>query len=228
MKARCFRERRSRKVLVEDVILKAEPRNVKGKQVKQQRRLGKLPAVLYGRRVEPISVWLDLHNANLTLDRLSQSTLITIDLEGQQHLTLVREKQRNFLTGSLLHVDFMVVSATETIRANVYLDLFGEAPAVKNFNGIVFPNLDSLEVEALPRNLPSSIRVDISGLATIGAAIHVKDLDVPDGVTVLDDPEEIVVVVTAVQEEKEPEVAAVEEEPEVIEKGKKEEEEEAE
>ena len=209
---------------MEEVIFKAEPRNVKGKQVKQLRRQGKLPAVLYGRRVEPISVWLDLHTANMTLDRLSSSTLVTIDLEGQKHLSLVREKQRNYLTGSLLHVDFMVVSATETLRADVSLDFFGEAPAVKNFNGVVFANLDSLEVEALPKDLPPSIKVDISGLATIGAAIHVKDLVIPAGVEVLDDPDEIVVVITYVQEEKEPEVEAVEAEPEIIEKGKKEEE----
>jgi len=210
---------------VEEVIFKAEPRHVKGKQVKQQRRQGKLPAVLYGRRVEPISVWLDLHNANMTLDRLSSSTLITIDLEGEKYLSLVREKQRNYLTGSLLHVDFMVVSATETLRADVYLDLIGEAPAVKNFNGVVFANLDSLEVEALPKDLPPSIKVDISGLESIGDAIHVKDLTIPEGVKVLDDPEEIVVVITFVQEEKEPEAEAVEAEPEIIEKGKKEEEE---
>jgi large subunit ribosomal protein L25 len=95
---------------------------------------------------------------------------------------------------------------------------------------VVFANLDSLEVEALPGDLPPSIKVDISKLATIGAAIHVKDLTIPEGVKVLEDPEEIVVVITSVQEEKEPEVAVaeVEEEPEVIEKGKKEEEEEAE
>ena len=216
---------------MEDVIFKAEPRHVKGKQVKQQRRQGKLPAVLYGRRVEPISVWLDLHTANMTLDRLSSSTLVTIDLEGQKHLSLVREKQRNYLTGSLLHVDFMVVSATETLRADVSLDFFGEAPAVKNFNGVVFANLDSLEVEALPKDLPPSIKVDISGLATIGAAIHVKDLNVPEGVKVLDDPDEIVVVVTAPIAE---EVVEAEEagfapsEPELVERGRREEEEEKE
>lgn len=210
---------------MKEIVFKAEPRDVRGKQVKQMRRQGKLPAVLYGRRVEPISIWLDLHSANMTLDRLSQSTFVMIDLEGQKHMTLVREKQRNYLTNSLLHVDFLVVSATETLRANVSLDLVGEAPAVKNFNGVVFANLDSLEVEALPKDLPPSIKVNISGLATIGAAIHVKDLNIPEGVEVLDDPEEIVVVITAMQEEKEPEVEAAEAEPEIIEKGKKEEEE---
>ena len=220
---RCaFCERRSRKVFVNNFVVKAEPRTLVGKQVKAQRRLGKLPIVLYGRHLSPTMAWMDLHIANMTFDHLASSALVTIELSGEKHLALVREKQRNFLNGSLLHVDFMVVSATETLRTKVALIVKGLSPAVKNLNGILVSNLDELEVEALPADLPESIVVDVSNLMTIGSSIHVKDLVLPTGVKVLEDENEIVVVVTAPEaEEVDPAAAAVE--PSLVEKKKKEE-----
>ncbi len=217
-----FCERRSRKVFVNNFVVKAEPRTLIGKQVKAQRRVGKLPIVLYGRHLNPTMAWMDLHSANMSMDHLPHSALVTIELSGEKHLALVREKQRNFLTGGLLHVDFLVVSATETLRTKVTIDVKGLSPAVKNFNGILVTNLDELEVEALPANLPEKIVVDVSGLATIGSSIHVKDLVLPEGVKALDDENEIVVVVTAPEaEEKDPAAAAAE--PSIVEKKKKEE-----
>ena len=206
---------------MENLVVKAEPRTLIGKQVKALRRTGKLPIVLYGRHLEPTMAWIDLHKANRFLDHLANSALVMIELNGESHMALVREKQRNFLTGSLLHVDFLVVSATETLRTKVSIDFKGVSFAVKNLNGILVTNLDELEVEALPSNLPESIIVDISGLATIGSSIHVKDLTLPEGVKALDDPNEIVVVVTAPEaEEILPEAAGPE--PSLIEKKKKE------
>lgn len=207
---------------MDNLVVKAEPRTLVGKQVKAQRRAGKLPIVLYGRHLEPTMAWIDLHTANMSLDHLPNSALVTLNLDGQSHMALVREKQRNFLTGSLLHVDFLVVSATETLRTKVSIDIKGVSFAVKNLNGILVKNLDELEVEALPANLPESIVVDISGLATIGSSIHVKDMKLPEGVKALDDPNEIVVVVTAPEaEEKSADAAAAE--PALVEKKKKEE-----
>ncbi len=218
-----FCERRSRKVFVERVVVKAESRDLIGKQVKAQRREGKLPIVLYGRHLAPTTAWVDAHNANMVLDHLTQSALVTIELGGESHLALIREKQRNYLTGKLLHIDFLVVSATEKLRANVPIEFIGVSPAVKNYSGIVFDNLDELEVEALPNDLPEKIVVDISGLATIGAAFHVKDLVLPGDVRILDDPNEIIVVITAPEAEEKEVTEAASAEPEVIEKKKKEE-----
>ncbi len=204
-------------------LVKAEPRTLIGKQVKAERRQGKLPIVLYGRHLSPTMAWMDLHVANLSLDHLAGSALVNIELNGENHLALVREKQRNYLTGSLLHVDFLVVSATEKLRTDVAIELFGVSPAVKNFSGVVFANLDEVEVEALPEDLPERIRVDISGLMTIGASIHVKDLTLPKGVRILEDENEIVVVITAPEAEEKDEAAAAAAEPEIVEKKKKEE-----
>ncbi len=206
--------------------LSATRREVLGKQVKVMRREGMLPAVLYGRKFQPVPVVLDLKETSRLLGRLSGSALVTINLEGEKHVALVREKQRNVLRGTLIHVDFMVVSMDEKLRTQVAVILTGESIAVKDFNGILVKNMESLEVECFPQDLPERIMVDISSLKTIGAAIHIRDLPISEKVTVLDSPEEIVAVVTAqaAEEVKEGE-AAGEIEPEVIEKGKKEEEE---
>ncbi len=142
---------------------------------------------------------------------------------------LVREKQRHPVTSSLLHVDFQTVSMTEKLRAMVRIELTGDAPAVKNYNGVLVTGQEEIEVECLPGDLINRIVVDISVLTDIGNAIHVSDLPVPSTIHVLTDADELVVLVTAPAVEEKFEVAeavtpAVAE-PEVVERGKKEEEE---
>ncbi len=208
-----------------EILLKAELRGVKGKQVKALRRLGKLPAVIYGKQMEPISILLDYREVHPILDKISQSALVTLDLDGKKHLALVREKQRDILRGNLIHVDFHTVSLTEKVRANVAVHLEGESPAVEDLGGILVLNLEELDVEALPQDLPEKIDVDISSLKAIGDVIHVRDLTLPTGVVVHNEPDEIIAVVTAPEAEEAVEEGLAEgAEPEVIERGKKEEE----
>ena len=216
---------------MEKVVIPAEKRDVIGKKVKVLRREGKLPAVIYGHGIDPISIVLDARSASRTLARASRSTLVTIELEGKQYPTLVREKQLDFIRNSLIHVDFMAVSLTEKITATVGVAVEGEAPAVREFGAILVTGLTELEVECLATDLPERFIVDASGLMEIGSGIYVKDVDIPENVDVLTDLEEMIVVATApaVEEEEEVEEELLEgeeelEEPEVIEKGKKEEE----
>jgi large subunit ribosomal protein L25 len=219
---------------MEKVVLKAEKRDVIGKQVKAMRRAGKLPAVIYGRHTDPVSIALDAHSASLVLGRLTSSSLVTIDLDGQEYPALVREKQRDYIKNRLLHVDFLAVSLTETITATVSLNFVGVSAAVKDYNAVLVTNLQSLEVECLPADLPERIDVDISVLQRPGEGIRVRDVQVSDQVEVLDDPDTMVAVATFARVEEE--VAAVpgaegveaaEGEPELaVERGKKEEEEE--
>jgi large subunit ribosomal protein L25 len=123
---------------------------------------------------------------------------------------------------------FQAVSQTEKIRAKVGVVITGTAPAVKDFNGVVVEGLDAIEVEALPKDLPERFVIDISKLAAIGDAIHVKDVEVPANVEIVDDVEAMLVLITAPAAEEAEPVAGEGEaiEPEVIEKGKKDEEEE--
>ncbi|MCX7754709.1 MAG: 50S ribosomal protein L25 [Anaerolineales bacterium] len=211
---------------MEKVVLKATKRTVTGKQVKQLRRKGLLPGIIYGHNMEPTPISLDAHDASLILPKLTSSSIVTIDLEGKQIAALVREKQRNFIKNFFTHVDFQAVSLTEAIRTYVSLHFSGAAPAVKDFQAIVVTNLAEIEVEALPADLPERIEVDLSKLAAIGDAIYVKDLVVPAGVEVLTDGDEVVVVATGATEEKEETEIVEGIEPELsVERGKKEEEE---
>jgi large subunit ribosomal protein L25 len=217
---------------MEKVIIPAEKREVVGKKVKALRRAGKLPAVIYGYGIDPISIVLDAHSSSRTLAKASSSTLITIELDGKQYPTLVREKQLDFIRNSLIHVDFLAVSMTEKITATVGVHVVGEAPAVKEFGAILVTGLTELEVECLATDLPERFTVDVSGLTEISSGVYVKDIVVPEGVEILSDPEEVLVVATAmaeeeVEEEVEEELLEGEEEleePEVIGKGKEDEE----
>ncbi len=215
---------------MEKIVLKATKRDVTGKQVRALRRQGKLPAVLYGHNMPSTPITLNAREAAHVLARLPSSSLVTIELDGKEYPALVREKQRDFIKNTLLHVDFLAVTMTERIRATVAIEMVGEAPAVKELGAILVTNLDQLEIECLPGDLPERIVVDISGLTEIGSAVHVRDVEVPEKVDVLTDPDEVIAVITAAREEVTEEVAveAEVEEPEVIERGKKEEEEEAE
>ncbi len=212
---------------MEEIVLQAEKREVVGKQVKALRRAGKLPAVLYGPHISSQAIMLDFREANRILPSLTSSQLIVIDVDGEKHTTLIKEKQRHPVRGTIQHVDFRAVSMTEKLRANVVIELVGESPAVKEYNGVVVTGQEALEVECLPKDLPERIIVDISILAKIGDSIHVSDVKAPENVQILTNPTEMVVLVTAPAAEEVVEVVeeAAAEEPEVITRGKKEEEE---
>jgi large subunit ribosomal protein L25 len=164
---------------MEKVVLDATKRDVIGKQVKALRREGKLPAVIYGRHTEPIKINLDAHSATLALGKLTSSSLVTIKVDGTEYPALVREKQRDFIKNRLLHVDFLVVSMTEKLRTSVSVHFFGASPAVKDYNAVLVKNLEQLDVEALPTDLPERIDVDISVLARPGDGIRVREVKVP-------------------------------------------------
>ncbi len=213
---------------MEKIVIEAVKREIKGKKVSTLRREGKLPGVIYGHHFETESIVMDLKSATKILNTATSSSIVTIVIDGKEHAALVREKQRDYIRNQYIHVDFQAVSQTEKIRTKVGIVVTGVAPAVKDFNGVVVEGLDSIEVEALPKDLPERFTIDISGLANIGDAIHVSDVSVPATVTVLTPAEEMVVLITAPASEEVEQASVTAEgeavEPEVIEKGKKEEE----
>lgn len=208
---------------MEKVVISATRRTVTGKKVGALRREGKLPGVIYGHHVEPIAILMDSREATRTLATLTGSSLVTINVDGKEYATLVREKQHDYIKNALIHVDFLAVSLTEKIRAEVTIDLTGIAPAVKDFNAMIVHNISALEVECLPQDLPESFVVDLSSLAKIGDAVYVRDIPAPAKVEILTHADEIIVVATATKEEVEVEAVEGAAEPEVIERGKKEE-----
>jgi large subunit ribosomal protein L25 len=215
---------------MEKVAIKANRRNVIGKQVRALRRAGELPGIIYGHDMEPVNISMNAHDASLVLNRTTASSLIRIELEGKEYPTLVREKQRNPVKNVFVHIDFQAVSLTEKTRAKVGIQVTGLSPAVKDFNAVLVTGFNELEVECFPQDLPERIIVDVSVLIKIGDGLYIRDIVLSEKVKILDNADEMLVLATApkaeVVEEVTPEAVAVAEgtEPDVIEKGKKEEE----
>lgn len=217
---------------MEKIVLEAKNRQETGKRVKNVRRAGFIPAIIYGHKQDPLPISLEKQSATQILNKVSGSTVLTVRVDGKDYSTLVRDVQRDHLKNEFLHLDFLAVSLTEKLRTAVSITLIGEAPVLKEYEALIVAGISEVEVEALPQDLPETLEVDLSGLVEIGDAIYLKDLPVPANVEFLTDTEELIAVASAVKEEV-VEEAAVEglegeeiAEPEVIEHGKAEDEEE--
>jgi len=177
------------------IPLSAQPRD-ETKTPRALRREGVVPGVLYGRRFEPTKLQFGHQILARVVSQAGFSHFVGIDVDGgEHHEALFREVQRDPVTGHILHVDLYRVLADEKLRSTVPLMLVGEAPAVEE-GGVLVQQLDYIEVECFPRDLPEGIEVDISGLVEFPAHIAVADLNVPEGVDVLTDDDAVVVQVS--------------------------------
>lgn len=202
-----------------EVSLVADTGRVKGSaEARRLRTIGKVPGVLYGHGVEPLSVAVGSRDlrAALTSDA-GLNALISLEVEGKRHLAMARQLQRDPVRGTVAHVDFVIVRRDEVVTVEVPVHLEGEASLVHREDGLVEQQLFSLTVNATPSSIPSHIEVDITNLG-IGDAIRVGDLTLPSGVSTDADPEEPVVAgqasrvsaeVEAEEAEAEAETAAV-------------------
>jgi large subunit ribosomal protein L25 len=218
------------------IELNAKRREGTGKGVARKlRQARRLPAVLYGKGVEPMLIDLDEREFTKSVGGHAVSNLIVdlrVDGEGALVKTLVREVQTNPLSGSVEHVDLNRISLTEEIEVEVPIELVGLATGVKNSGGILQHPIRTLAIKCLPQDLPDKITVDVSHLE-IGDSVRVSELQLGN-ITVLTDPETSVasVVPPAREEVVKPAeevaaAAAVPAEPELVEKKKKPEEGEA-
>lgn len=177
-----------------EVSLVADVGRVTGSaEARRLRTVGKVPGVLYGHGVEPLSLAVGSRElrAALTSDA-GLNALISLDVGGERHLAMARQLQRHPVRRSLDHVDFVIVRRDEIVSAEVNIHLVGEALEVEHADGLVEQQMFSVVVHATPGNIPNAIEVDISSLA-IGDAIRVSDLKLPSGVTTEVDPEDTVV-----------------------------------
>ena len=169
--------------------LNAEPRNDTGKGASRRlRRAGKVPAILYGGDEEPRALTLNHNELLRNLDHEAfYSHILTVNVGGAGTRAVMRDLQRHPSKPTILHVDLLRVSATETLRMHVPLHFLGEdiAPGVKLGGGRVMHELIEVEVECLPQNLPEYIEVDIAGLQ-LNDSLHLSDLKVPEGVTLVE------------------------------------------
>ena len=158
------------------------------------RKEGVVPGVLYGLNEESVSLsvaWPDLRRA-LTTDS-GINAIIQLEVDGKKHMTIVKDIQRHPVKRDVLHVDFLRIDPNKNVTVDIPLIMIGEAREVSAADGMVDQNMFSLSVSAPPDQIPTEIEVDISAL-TVGDAVRVGDLSLPEGVTAEGDPEDPIAV----------------------------------
>jgi len=210
--------------------LDARARTDRGKGVARKlRQSGQIPAIIYGHSREPQSLAIDTRELERLLERVAAaSTVIELAIEGRTARTLIREIQRHPVKRSIIHVDFQELVAGEKVTVSIPLVFTGSAEGVRG-GGILDQVMHELEIRVDPANIPNHVDVDVGPLQ-IGHSIHVRDLNIPAGVEVLDEEDATVCTVSAPRASETPAagVAVVPEaavEPELIRKPKEGEEE---
>ena len=174
-------------------------RQIIGKKVKTLRRKGIVPVHMYGSGTEPLSLQTDGLELQQLLPRVGTNVPLSIRLEDGpgENICFVREVQRHPVTEEILHVDFLRVDVSQSIQAEVPINVVGVSPAVRDLNGTLLLQLQSILVEALPMNVPASLEVDISGLDDFEKAVYVTDVAVGSLVTLITGSDEMIARVSA-------------------------------
>lgn len=179
------------------------------------RDAGKLPGVVYGRTHSATSIAVSLSDFEKVWKEAGESSVVTLTgAEGQTEV-LINDVDIDPVTGKARHVDFYAIEKGKKVEVEVPLTFEGVAPAEKELGGIVIKVLHELSIEALPKDLPHEIVVDLSSLKDFESQILVKDITLPSGVVALAEPEEVVVTISQATEEPEesasaPDLSAIE------------------
>lgn len=188
---------------MDQITLQAVPRKTTGRKNNILRAEGKLPGVVYGHSIEPSSIVLERNEMERVYNKAGESTMLKLEFEGNSYEVLIQDVQRDPLTGFLTHIDFRKIDMASKLEAVIELVLNGSAPAVKELGGTLVQNLDEVEVEALPNALVREIEVDVSSLKTFDDVVRVKDIQAPEGVEILNNPEQAVASVQPPRSEEE-------------------------
>jgi len=179
----------------QEVTLRAEPRNVVGKKVKALRRAGLIPGVVYGPVIDgTIAVSVEERELLRIYKAIGLNSLLKLEWEGGSQQVFIREVQVDPVRWNPLHVDFFAPNLRIEIASSVPV-VMGEASG--DLVGLLNAVLDHVEIKGLPADLPSNIHVDVSGLTEVGQHVTAGDLDLPDGVTLVTDPETVLIAVSA-------------------------------
>lgn len=181
----------------EKVRLQLEPRSVVGKKVKSLRSKGVLPATVYGKGIDPVSVQTDAKTFTQLYQKIGRSTLVEFQLPGGRvQSAFIHAVQRHPVSRQLLHADLRVVDLNVAISVDVPIRLIGENTLVEKGQATLNQQHATLHITALPGEIPSHIDVDISALDDFDKVIHVSDLQVSSGVTVLTAADDTVLSLT--------------------------------
>ncbi len=192
--------------------LAAKNREVTGKAVSRLRHDGLLPAVVYGRGIDSANVSVDAHEFELLRRHTGPNALVDLSVDGKKaRPVLINHVQVHPVHRRPLHADLFLVRMTEELTVDVPLVAIGESTAVSEMGGTLLHQTETVRIRALPDHLPQSIEYSIESLIDFEAAIHVRDLTVPDDVTLLTDPDEVVAKVQQPRVEVEEEPVAADE-----------------
>ena len=175
------------------VALAGEPRKIFGRKVKALRREGIIPAHIFGHKIKTIHVQIPEKEFIKVEKEAGETGIVELKINSASHPVLIRATQVDPVTDQVLHVDFYQVDLKEKVKVRVPIETVGESPAVESKQGVLLIPMAEIEVEALPTELPESIKIDISKLAKVDDAILVNDLKLPAGIGVLAEPEETVI-----------------------------------
>ena len=175
-------------------LFKADPRTITGRKVKTLRRQGLIPAVVYGKKATTANLQILQRDFAKLYSQVGESTLLYLQVKGEntERPVLIRSVISDAVTEQILHVDFHQVDLKEKVTASVLVKITGESPAEKNKLGILVQQLDEVQVEALPTDMPEHFELDISILIEVNQSIFVKDIKVSDKIKIMTDPEKIV------------------------------------
>jgi large subunit ribosomal protein L25 len=191
--------------------LAAEHREITGKKVSYLRHAGRLPAVVYGHGEASANISVDTHEFEQLRRHVGQNALVDLSIDGKKaQPVLVQSVQVHPVNRRPLHVDLFLVRMTEELTVDVPLVAIGQSIAVDDAGGTLLHPIESVRVKALPDHLPQSIEYDITPLIDFDATIHVRDLTIPDDVTLLTDLDEVVAKVQQRRIEVEEPVAVAE------------------
>jgi len=200
-----------------DLILKTKTRTLIGKKNKRLRKSGVLPAVIYGHGIETRNIEIKKTLFQKFYKQVDISNLFDLIINDQEPVkVLIQEIQKHPIKNDITHVDFYQINKNEKITHSVKLNFIGEAKAVKELNGMLIKNANSVEIECLPEYLISEIDIDISSLNTFEDFIYIKDIKVSSKVKILDNPDKVIAVVSSLRKEE----AKVVVEEKIVEKGK--------
>lgn len=190
---------------METNTLQAKKRETSGKKVDKLREQGLIPAVVYGADLdESVSITVDRNAFVKTYNNAGESTVVDLEIEdGDTISALIQDYQLHPIRGEVTHADFLALDMDEPVETEVKLEFVGTAAAVKALGGTLVRSLDELLIRALPKDLVASIEVNVEPLETFEDVIHVSDIDVPEGVEVLEDPKRSIVSVTPPRTEEE-------------------------
>jgi large subunit ribosomal protein L25 len=185
-------------------ILNAKLRELKGRKTSILRAQGQIPAIVYGVGTQPVSISVDRNFFLKTYKQAGESTIVELSVEEKTPLhVLIQDFQTDPLLNNVTHVDFRAIDMNKEIETDVELEIVGEAPAVKTLGGTLVLSRDYVTVRCLPKFLIRTLKVDISKLEIFEDGINIEDLEVPDGITILDEPGLSIAIVEAPRSEEE-------------------------